>query len=73
MKNKIKEQYIRYILDNGSEPESVYKFAKKLKITESEFEFESIELEYDSSAHCKSIYQSNLSLVTKNILLKYYS
>jgi len=37
MKNKIKEQFIDYLLDQGKEPESIYKFCKKLKIKESEF------------------------------------
>lgn len=37
MKNKIKEQYVDYLLENGNEPESIYKFCKKNKIKESEF------------------------------------
>jgi hypothetical protein len=37
MKNKIKNHYIDYLLENGKEPESIFKFAKKLKIKESEF------------------------------------
>jgi hypothetical protein len=37
MRNKIKEQYIAYVLEHGHEPESIFKFAKKLKIEESEF------------------------------------
>jgi hypothetical protein len=37
MKDKIKKQYVNYVLENGHEPESVYKFAKKLKIEESDF------------------------------------
>lgn len=37
MKNKIKEQFINYLLEHGHEPESVLKLSKKLKIKESEF------------------------------------
>jgi Tetracyclin repressor-like, C-terminal domain len=37
MKNKIKDHYIDYLLENGKEPESIFKFTKKLKIKESEF------------------------------------
>ena len=37
MRNKIKEQYMAYVLEHGHEPESIFKFAKKLKIEESEF------------------------------------
>ncbi|MCP9769626.1 TetR/AcrR family transcriptional regulator [Lacihabitans sp. LS3-19] len=37
MRNKIKEQYINYILENGHEPESIFKFSKKIKIKEDEF------------------------------------
>jgi hypothetical protein len=37
MRNKIKEQYVNYILENGHEPESIFKFSKKIKIKEDEF------------------------------------
>lgn len=37
MSDKIKEKYIAYVLENGTEPESIYKFAKSLKIKEEEF------------------------------------
>ncbi len=37
MKNKIKEQFINYLLEYGREPESVLKLSKKMKIKESEF------------------------------------
>jgi hypothetical protein len=37
MRNKIKEQYMSYVLEHGQDPESIFKFAKKLKIEESEF------------------------------------
>ncbi|HLO46523.1 MAG TPA: TetR family transcriptional regulator C-terminal domain-containing protein [Leadbetterella sp.] len=37
MKDKIKESYISHVLEHGHEPESIFKFAKKLKIKESEF------------------------------------
>ncbi|MBP6385968.1 MAG: TetR/AcrR family transcriptional regulator [Pseudarcicella sp.] len=34
---QIKQSYIEFILENGSQPASIYAFAKKLKIKESEF------------------------------------
>ena len=37
MRNKIKEHYLNYILENGHEPESIFKFSKKIKIKEDEF------------------------------------
>ena len=45
---KIKDNYIDYVLTNGEPPKSVYNFAKKIKITEADFykiygSFEAIE------------------------------
>ena len=37
MKNKIKESYVLFVLNHGHEPESIYKFAKDLELTEAEF------------------------------------
>jgi hypothetical protein len=37
MKNKIKESYVLFVLNHGREPESIYKFAKDLELTEAEF------------------------------------
>jgi hypothetical protein len=34
---KIKQSYIEYILENGSQPASIYAFCKKLKIKEADF------------------------------------
>ncbi len=34
---KIKEAYIEYFLENGSQPTSIYSFTKKLKMNESDF------------------------------------
>lgn len=34
---KIRKAYTEYVLENGKQPTSVFQFAKKLKITESEF------------------------------------
>ncbi|WP_337045184.1 TetR family transcriptional regulator C-terminal domain-containing protein [Emticicia sp. 17c] len=36
-KDKIKQAYIEYILEKGTQPESVYAFCKKLKIKEPDF------------------------------------
>lgn len=49
-KEKIQKDYKEYVLENGSQPASVYKFAKKLKMPEAEFyefynNFETIEAE----------------------------
>ncbi|WP_026995371.1 TetR family transcriptional regulator C-terminal domain-containing protein [Flectobacillus major] len=35
--DKIKQAYMEYFLENGTQPQSVYSFTKKLKIKESEF------------------------------------
>lgn len=37
MEQKIIEAYIKYILDNGEQPKSVYAFAHSIQITESDF------------------------------------
>ena len=36
-KEKIRKEFIDYVLENGSHPQSVYAFCKKLKIKEGDF------------------------------------
>src|SRR5215212_6433900 len=37
MEQKIIEAYMKYVLDNGEQPKSVYAFAHSIQITESDF------------------------------------
>lgn len=69
---KIQKAYKEYVLENGSQPASVYVFAKKLKMQESEFyeyynNFESIE----SEAWAEYFRQALLSIEGEEVYAQY--
>lgn len=73
MKNKIKEQYISYVLEHGHEPESIYKFAKKLKIEESEFYENYNSFKQINAEFWKELIESTFSDVKKEEVYEGYS
>ncbi len=65
MKQKIFEYYIKSVLENDKEPNSVYRFCKDLKIKESEFYKHFASLDYLKSQIFLQFYNNTNSLIQK--------